>query len=205
LRYNGRGRYTTVRAAIYARVSTADQHAEIQVEQLRAYAGARGFEVVAEYVDGSVSGAQRRRVALDSLMASARRREVDLVACTKLDRLGRSLHHLLEVLGELEALGVEFVSTDDGIDTSTPTGRLFLQIRGAFAEYERALIRERTMAGLIAARKRGRRLGRPRALGRTDRERVARLRRSGHSIRAIAAVLGTSASTIHRQVVEQHL
>jgi DNA invertase Pin-like site-specific DNA recombinase len=189
-----------MRCAIYARVSTQDQHAEIQLEQLRAYAGARGLQVIAEYIDNGVSGAQRSRPALDALMASARRRHVDLVVCTKLDRLGRSLHHLLEVLGELEALGVEFASLDDGIDTSTPTGRLFLQIRGAFAEYERGLLRERTRAGLQAARRRGRRLGRPRALDPRDRQRLERLRRSGASIRSIAQTLGVSPTTVQREV-----
>ncbi len=143
------------RAVIYARVSTADQSTDLQLHDLREYAKARGFDVVAEYVDEAVSGARARRPGLDRLIADARRRRFDAVLVWKLDRLGRNLRHLLTILGELEELGVRFVSLDDAIDTSTAAGRLFMQMRGAFAEYELAQIRERTQAGVAAARRRG--------------------------------------------------
>jgi DNA invertase Pin-like site-specific DNA recombinase len=188
-------------AALYARCSTSDQTVEAQILALRAYAQARGLEVVREYLDEGESGAKTRRPGLDNrLMHDAHSRAFDVVVVVKLDRLGRSLHHLLTVLGELEALGVDLVSLDDGIDTSTPAGRLFMQIRGAFAEYELALIRERTKAGLAPAVRRGARLGRPAVLDRRGRERALRLRRSGRSIRDIATTLGVSIGTVHAVV-----
>jgi DNA invertase Pin-like site-specific DNA recombinase len=106
------------RLALYCRASTIEQHVEPQLHALRSYAEARGFEVVGTYVDHGVSGAKDRRPALDRLLADARRRSVDAVAVTKLDRLGRSLRHLLVLVGELEALGIDFISLDDGPDTS---------------------------------------------------------------------------------------
>jgi DNA invertase Pin-like site-specific DNA recombinase len=121
---------------------------------LRKYAAARGWDA-REFLDHGQSGRSDQREGLKALLECARRREVDAVAVVKLDRLGRSLVHLLGVLGELECLEVAFVSLDDGIDTQTAAGRLFMQIRGAFAEYEAGLIRERTLAGLEAARRRG--------------------------------------------------
>src|SRR5271157_2021397 len=171
------------RVALYARVSTADQHVEPQLHALHSYAEARGFEIAAEYVDHGVSGARDRRPALDRLLADCRRRKVDAVAVTKLDRLGRSLRHLLILVGELEALGVDLISLDDGLDTSTPVGRLFFQIRGAFAEYERSLIAERAAAGRAAAKRRGVQFGRPSSLPPESVVRVGRLHRSGHSVR----------------------
>jgi DNA invertase Pin-like site-specific DNA recombinase len=123
-----------------------------QLHALRSYAEARGFEGVETYVNYGVSGARDRRPARDRLLADCRRRKVDVVAVTKLDRLGRSLRHLLILVGELDSLSVDFISLDDGLDTSTPSGRLFFQIRGAFAEYERSLIAERAAAGRAAAK-----------------------------------------------------
>ncbi len=143
-----------LRVALYARVSTTDQSLDPQLDALRRYAGARGWEPQ-EFHDHGQSGRKEQRDGLKALLGAARRREIDAVAVAKLDRLGRSLAHLLSVLGELESLGVAFVSLDDGIDTQTAAGRLFMQIRGAFAEYEAALIRERTMARLEAAQQRG--------------------------------------------------
>ena len=187
------------RVALYVRVSTQDQHPDCQLDPLRTYAKARGLEVGGEYVDHGVSGAKARRPALDRMLADARRRRFDAVACVKLDRLGRSLTHLLTLTGELEALGVDLISLDDGLDTSTPAGRLFFAIRGAFAEYERTLIVERTRAGLAAARRRGARLGRPPVLTTESRERLRRLRVSGRSLREIAAVLGVGKDAIARE------
>jgi DNA invertase Pin-like site-specific DNA recombinase len=128
-------------------------------------------------------------------------RKVDAVAVTKLDRLGRSLQHLLTLVGELEALGVDFISLDDGLDTSTPVGRLFFQIRGAFAEYERSLIAERAAAGRAAAKRRGVQFGRRSTLPPASAARVGRLHSSGHSVREIAKVLGIGKDVVHREIV----
>jgi DNA invertase Pin-like site-specific DNA recombinase len=145
-------------------------------------------------------GRKGRRPALDALLTSARRREVDVVACTKLDRLARSVRHLCNLSSELEAWGVDLVVVDQGIDTSSPTGRLLFHTLAAVAEFERDLVSERTRAGVEAARRRGAVFGRPRVLDAAAKRRVGRLRRSGHSIREIASLLGVSASTVARQV-----
>ncbi len=190
----------TQRVGLYARCSTQEQSVALQVDGLRAYATARGFEVVGEYVDEGVSGARAKRPALDRLLDEARRGRVDAVLVWKLDRLGRSLHHLLTILGELDELGVRFVSLDDAIDTSTAAGRLFMQMRGAFAEYELAQVRERTRAGVAAARRRGRRLGRPRAYLNVDRAR--HLLAQGRSLASVAREFGVSRRTLRRRVGE---
>ncbi len=119
----------TQRVAIYARCSTQEQSVDLQLDGLRDYARTRGFEVVGEYLDEGVSGARAKRPALDRLLDEARRGRVDAVLVWKLDRLGRSLHHLLSILGEFNELGVRFVSLDDAIDSSTAAGRSFMQMR----------------------------------------------------------------------------
>ena len=136
------------RIALYARVSTRDQHIEPQLDALRSYAEARRLEVVAEYVDHGVSGAKDRRPALDLMMREAKRRRFDAVAAVKLDRIARSVRHLTTLAAELEAVGVDLVVTDQAIDTSTPSGRLLFNVLGAMAEFERDLICERTSAGM---------------------------------------------------------
>ncbi len=152
-----------MRAAIYARVSTVDQEPENQLQELRHYVAARGW-TAAEYVDRGVSGTKDRRPALDRLVAEARRRRFDAVVCWRLDRLGRNLKHLVTLLEELQALGVAFVSLGEGIDCTTPAGKLQLHILAALSEFERARIAERVKAGLARVRASGRRLGRPRAV-----------------------------------------
>src|SRR5450830_1666251 len=150
-----------MKAAIYARVATLDQEPENQLQELRRYVEARGWTAV-EFVDRGVSGAKDRRPALDQLLADAKRRRVDVLVCWRLDRLGRSLKHLITLLEDLQALGVAFVSLQEGIDATTPAGKLQMHILGAIAEFERERIRERVMAGLQRARAQGKRLGRPR-------------------------------------------
>lgn len=188
-----------LRVALYARVSTSDQSLDPQLDTLRKYADARRWEPC-EFLDHGQSGRSDQRDGLRALLEAARKRQVDAVAVVKLDRLGRSLAHLLSVLGELESLGVAFVSLDDGIDTQTAAGRLFMQIRGAFAEYEAALIRERTMAGLEAARRRGKKLGRPPVMDASQIARARRMRAAGRSVRYIADMLEVSRATVHRAV-----
>src|ERR1051325_9377273 len=151
-----------MRAASYARVSTADQTCENQLIDLRRYCAARGWDAT-EYVDTGVCGAKDRRPALDALMADARRRKVDTVVVWRLDRFGRNLRHQITAIEELNAAGVSFVSLGENIDTASPTGRLLLGIMGSsFAEFERERIRERIHAGLARARGQRQKLGRKR-------------------------------------------
>jgi DNA invertase Pin-like site-specific DNA recombinase len=181
------------RAAVYARVSTADQTAENQLVELRHYVEARGWQA-AEYVDRGVSGAKDRRPALDRLLADARRRRFDVVLCWRLDRFGRNLRHLVTVIDELQALGVAFVSLGEGLDLTTPAGRLQLHVLAALAEFERARIAERVTAGLARARKNGQRLGRPQRV--VSETVLAPVR--GLPVREAARRLGVSPTTAHR-------
>jgi DNA invertase Pin-like site-specific DNA recombinase len=149
-----------MRAAIYARVSTLDQEPENQLQELRRYVEARGW-TAKEYVDRGVSGAKDRRPALDELVRDARRRRFDVLVCWRLDRLGRNLRHLILLLDELQALGINFVTLAESIDTTTPAGRLQLHVLSAISQFERDRISERVRAGLQRARAQGKRLGRP--------------------------------------------
>jgi DNA invertase Pin-like site-specific DNA recombinase len=151
-----------MRAAVYARVSTTDQTVDNQLLELRRYAEARQW-TAAEYCDSGVSGAKDRRPELDRLLADAKRRRFDVLLVWRLDRLGRNLKHLVVLLDELQALGIAFVSLGEGIDCTTPAGRLQLHVLAALAEFERGRIQERVKAGLARVRASGERLGRPRA------------------------------------------
>ncbi len=184
---------TPQRAAVYARVSTLDQEPENQLAELRQYVTARGWTAV-EYVDHGISGAKERRPALDALLRDPRRRRFDVLVCWRLDRLGRSLKHLVTLLDELQALGVAFVSLGEGIDCTTPAGRLQLHILAALAEFERARISERVTAGLARARRQGKRLGRPR-LTRPPIQLPKRL-----TVRQAAKAWGVSKSTAARWI-----
>ncbi len=182
-----------MKAALYARVSTLDQEPENQLAELRRYVDARGW-TAQEFIDKGISGAKHRRPALDALIKDAKRRRFDVVVCWRLDRLGRNLRHLILLIDELHALGVAFISLHEGIDATTPAGRLQLHVLGAIAEFERARIAERVRAGLARARKQGRRLGRPR---RPVPESVLAPVR-GLSVRQAARRLGVSPATAHR-------
>ena len=181
------------RAAIYARVSTLDQEPENQLAELRQYITARGWTAV-EYVDHGISGAKARRPALDRVIQDARRRRFDVLVCWRLDRLGRNLKHLVTLLDELQALGVAFVSLGEGIDCTTPAGRLQLHILAALAEFERSRIAERVQAGLARARKQGTRLGRPRLT------RPPMHLPKGLTVRQAAGAWGVSKSTAARWI-----
>ena len=182
-----------MKAAIYARVSTLDQEPENQLQELRRYVEARGWTAT-EYVDRGVSGAKERRPALDQLVADARRRRFDVVVCWRLDRLGRNLKHLITLLEDLQALGVAFVSLAEGIDATTPAGKLQMHILGAISEFERGRIRERVMAGLQRARAQGTRLGRPRVVVPIQRLQGV----EGLTVEVAAVRLGVSRSTVKR-------
>jgi len=180
-------------AAIYARVSTCDQEPENQLAELRRYASARQW-TSQEYVDRGVSGAKDRRPALDELLRAARRRQFDVLVCWRLDRLGRNLKHLITLLDDLQALGIAFVSMGEGIDCTTPAGKLQLHILAALAEFERGRIQERVKAGLARAKAQGVKLGRPRR--RIAPERLAEV--AGLPAREAARRLGIPRSTFQR-------
>ncbi len=187
-----------VRAAIYVRVSTADQDCALQLRELRTYIKARGWDLAGEYVDTGWSGAKASRPELDRLMQAARKREVDCILVWKLDRWGRSVANLVASLQELHSLGVRWIATTQGLDTdeSSPVGRLLIHMLSAVAEFERALAQERIRAGLLAARARGVHCGRPRKI--VDRVRVADMRDGGMSYRAIGRKLGISLAMVQR-------
>jgi DNA invertase Pin-like site-specific DNA recombinase len=186
-----------MRVALYARVSTCNgQSPEMQLAELREYASRRGWEVYGEYVDSGISGSKESRPELNRLMSDVHLRRIDVVLCWKVDRFGRSLKHLVNALADLDSYGVAFVSLRDNLDLSTPSGRLMFQIIGAMAEFERSLTQERVRAGLRNAKLKGKTLGRPPLT--LDRDRIARLRASGASIREISAQLAVSTATIHK-------
>jgi len=150
-----------LRTALYLRVSTIDQKPDLQYDSLRDYATRTGLEVVGEYLDIAVSGRREGRPQLNTLMASARDRELDCVLVWKFDRFARSTRHLLTALEEFNHLGVRFISVQDQIDTASPMGKAMFTIIGAMAELESSLISERVTAGMKAAAARGKHLGRP--------------------------------------------
>ncbi len=183
----------TKRVAIYARVSTRDQEPENQLIALRDYAKNRGWTTVTEFVDKGISGAKERRPALDALMDAARKRKVDVVLCWRFDRFARSSRHLLNTLEEFRVLDIGFVSFQESIDTTSPMGKMMFTLVSAIAEFERALIRERVLAGLQRARGQGKKLGRPLLAPLQSPE---ALKAAGLSVRAIAAKLGVSKSWV---------
>ncbi len=194
----------TKRAAIYARVSTSNgQTPANQIGRLREVAEKAGWEVVEEFVDRGVSGAKGRdkRPAFDRLCMAATRREIDVVMAWSVDRLGRSLQDLVAFLSELQASRVDLYLDRQGIDTTTPGGKALYQMMGVFAEFERAMIRERVHAGLARARKEGKRLGRPKVSRKTERA-IQAARAEGKGINRIAIDLGVGSSTVRRVISE---
>lgn len=181
------------RVAIYARVSTTEQTTENQLLELRRYVEARGWAAT-EFIDHGVSGSKDRRPALDALTTAVRRHQVEAVICWRLDRLGRNLRHLVMLLDDWQSRGIAFITLGEGIDTSTPAGRLVAGVLGAIAEFERARIQERIHAGLARARAQGKRLGRPR----TVRLPPGASRRL--TVREAAVLWGVSKSTAARRL-----
>jgi DNA invertase Pin-like site-specific DNA recombinase len=179
------------RVALYLRVSTDGQTVDSQRLALEAVCEQRGWQVVKVYADNGISGTEgrRQRPGLDALLKDASRGRFDVAMAWALDRLGRSLLDLLDTLGELETAGVALVLHQQAIDTTTPAGRMFFQVTGAFAEFERAMIRSRVKAGLERARARGVRLGRPRTSAKVEaaiRDRLA----AGEGIKKVAKAIG---------------
>ena len=190
------------RAVLYARVSTGDQHPETQLYDLRTVAKQRGFEVIREYTD-VISGSKSKRPGLDRLLSDARRGQFDVVLVAAFDRVARSVRHFLEVLDELNHLGIEFVSLRENIDTGGPLGRAIVVIVGAVAELEKSLIVERVRAGMRRARLEGRRIGRTPL--NVDRTAIVRDRISGMSLTSTAQKYRVSRATVVRLVKEAKL
>jgi len=185
-----------MKVATYSRVSTRhrEQKPEVQVGELRRYCKARRFKITHEIVDRAKGGTDDRP-GFKQLMALVRAREVDAVVVVKLDRLFRSLKHLVNTMSEFEALGIKFIATRDQVDLTTPAGRMFVQILGSLAEFERELIRERILLGLDHARRQGKKLGRPK---RNDDQAVQKLRKQGMSYQKIQRELGASKGAVWR-------
>lgn len=186
------------RAVLYLRVSTIDQHPETQGLELRQFALQRGYEIVEEYVDHGVSGTKVRRPALDRLLKDAHRRRFDVVLVWSCDRLARSTKHFLQVLDELNELGIQFLSQREAIDTEGPLGRAIVVIISAIAELERSLIVERVRAGMRRAKLEGRRIGRTPL--NVDHAALVRDRLSGMSLTNVARKHGLSRSSVVRFV-----
>ena len=187
------------RAALYLRVSTDGQTVENQQMALEAVCEQRGWRMVEVYSDNGVSGAKGRQQppGLDAMLKDASRGRFDVVLAWALDRLGRSLIDLLDTLGELDAASVALLLHQQAIDTTTPAGRMFFQVTGAFAEFERGMIRSRVMAGLERARARGVQLGRPRTAPKVEaaiRKRLA----AGEGIKKVAKAIGVGNGTVAR-------
>jgi DNA invertase Pin-like site-specific DNA recombinase len=193
----------TFRVALYARVSTVHggQNPEVQLWEMREYCDRRDWVVTGEYVD-RISGLKDSRPGLNRLMQDAAQRKFDAVLVWKLDRFGRSLRHLVNSLGELEALGVLFVSLKDSLDLSTPAGRLMCHVLSCMSQFEASLAQERVKAGLRHAVAHGKRLGRPTKP--VDVDRINSLRASGHSWRTIAGMMKLSVGTVHSAAQSQH-
>lgn len=184
-------------AAIYARVSTLNngQDPTMQTREIHEYCERRGWDVFDCYVDKGVSGKKDSRPQLNRMMDDAHSRRFDVVVVWRFDRFCRSVSHLLRALETFNALGIQFVSLCEQVDTSTPTGKLVFTVLGAVSEGERNLIAERVRAGLRNARAKGKRLGRPKV--KVDVTQIESLRASGHSWRTIARRLGLSVGTVH--------
>jgi DNA invertase Pin-like site-specific DNA recombinase len=187
------------RAALYVRVSTPDQSIEPQLLDLRQMAAARGYEIVREYSD-KLSGTKSKRPGLDALLSDAQRHRFDVVMVWAFDRMARSVRHFLEVLDELNHLGIEFVSFRESVDTSGPLGRAMVVIVGAIAELERNLIVERVKAGMRRAKLEGRQIGRARLD--VNREQVVHDRRSGMSLTQVAQRHSISRASVCRLMKE---
>jgi DNA invertase Pin-like site-specific DNA recombinase len=178
------------------RVSTKNhgQTTETQALALREYALRRGFTIAEEYRDEGVSGAKDRRPELDRMMRDARHRRFDAVLVARFDRFARSTKHLVLALEEFSSLGLDFISLNESIDTSSPMGRMVFTVIAAVAELERSIIRERVLAGVDRARRQGKRFGRPVVI--VDREKVAMMKAAGQSIKSIAAECGIARATV---------
>jgi DNA invertase Pin-like site-specific DNA recombinase len=189
-------------AAIYARVSTDKQRVDMQLNELRQFAQRSGWTIFQEYIDQHFTGANTNRPAFLSMMEAARKRKFDVLLVWKLDRLSRSLKDLINTLDELGSCSIDFVSYDNNLDTSTPTGKLVFQIVGAVAEFEKDIIKERVIAGLANARLKGKRLGRP-PIPQTIYDKAKKMRSEGLSFRKIGKEIGVNEGTIRKKYKQE--
>jgi DNA invertase Pin-like site-specific DNA recombinase len=185
------------KVAIYARVSTDKQTCENQLKELRSIAKRMQYIVVDEFIDEGISGTTSSRPALDALMKSATQRRFDMVMCWSIDRLGRSLQNLIEILNELQSLKVDLFFMQQGLDTSTSAGRMMFSIFGALAEFERNLIRERVIAGQQRAISQGVKMGRPTKMNDGMKNAIKLLRERGIGIKQIARELKIGIGTVY--------
>jgi len=187
-------RNSTPRVALYARVSTADQSTDSQLLDLRRYVRERGWDIFKEYVDEGISGSKDSRPALNELMNDAKKRRFSVVLVWRFDRFARSTKHLILALEEFKNLGIDFVSYQENIDTSSPLGSAIFTIISAVAQLERDIIAERVKAGLRRAKENGVTIGRPRLT--VNRQEVLRLRAQGLSLRKIGETVGISKDSV---------
>lgn len=187
------------KVAIYARVSTDKQTVTNQLIQLREVAERCGYEIVQEYTDEGISGAKGRseRPALNEMMKAATQRKFDMIMVWSIDRLGRSLQNLVEILNELQTMRIDLFFQQQGLDTSTPSGRMMFSVFGALAEFERALIRERVIAGQNRAKAKGKKLGRPSKMNEGLKTAIQLLRQKGMGIKQIAKECGVGVGTVY--------
>ncbi len=191
------------KAALYLRTSHSDRTTENQRRELRKAAKRAGWSIAAVYEDNGISGAKGRdgRPGFDQMLKDANRREFDVIMAWSVDRLGRSLQHLVGFLDEVHALKIDLYLHVQGMDTTTPAGRALFQMLGVFSEFERAIIRERVMAGLARAKAQGKAIGRPKVNGQVEKK-VLKLRSGGMGIKRIAKEAGVAVGTVYR-ILEQ--
>jgi DNA invertase Pin-like site-specific DNA recombinase len=190
--------------AIYARISTDKQKVDMQLNELRDFINRSGWKVYREFIDKGYTGSNTKRPAFSEMRHEARKRKFDILLVWKLDRLSRSLKDLINTLDELGYLGINFISYDNNLDTTTPTGKLVFQIIGAVAEFEKDIIRERVVAGLENAKKKGKQLGRPK-IHNDILEKAKEMRKQGLSFRKIEKQLGVGEGTIRKQFNSQKI
>jgi len=190
------------KVCLYCRVSTAHQTSENQLRELRVVAERMGYEIVHEFVDSGISGSKSRkdRPALDEMMKLATQRKFETVLCWSIDRLGRSLQHLVEILNELQAMKIDLFFMQQGMDTATPSGRMIFSVFGAIGEFERNLIRERVIAGQLRAKASGVHIGRPTKMNDGMRSAIKVMHENGISIRQIAKSCKVGVGTVYSTI-----
>ena len=190
------------KVCLYCRVSTTHQTSENQLRELRAVAGRMGYEIVSELIDNGISGAKsiKDRPALEEMMKLATQRKFEMVMCWSIDRLGRSLQHLVEILNELQAMKIDLYFMQQGMDTTTPSGRMIFSVFGAIGEFERNLIRERVIAGQQRAKASGVHIGRPTKMNDGMRSAIKAMHQNGMSIRQIAKSCKVGIGTVYTAI-----
>ena len=192
------------RVCLYCRVSKSSQSVERQISELEIVASRNGWEIVDRYIDHGISGSKGRdgRPELDRMMKDSNKRKFDVVMVWSIDRLGRSLQHLIEILNDLNAKNVDLYFDQQSIDSTVPTGKLMFSLIGAFAEFEKSIIRERVLSGLESARKKGRIGGRPTNLTDEVRSKIVKMKGAGVPIRKIRNECSVGTSTIYKVLKE---